>query len=157
MKKQIYIFCLATMGIFSACKEQTEQSGNAEKNTPYIEEDIFIKESNQSDEVEIITFSGEVQSYDTNTGYGCFFVYQEMVELEITQGLGSKAESGVCTDTKLGKGVPVNFSGLDSESNYPNVPVENVLIEVKGYWKIEFYQNKNNVNVFYVIEYEPFF
>ncbi len=136
---------------FTACQGKTNEKIKTEEtmNT------ATFSDKNETDETGNIAFSGKV-FYSTQNS-ACFFVDPEMIKQEITDGLGDKAESGTCTNPTYGNGVPVIFSELDKNSDYPTPPTEDVLVIIKGYWKTETYQGKENIAVFYVKEYQPFF
>ena len=155
MKNYFYLACIALLGITlasaTACKKNADKSSNGKQN------EIVEMESNAIELSSDVTISGNVKSLDAKTGVGCFFVDPEMVKSGVAASLGAKAAKGVCSDSKYGKGVPVNFSKLKQDSDYPNLPEEGVLITAKGYWKSETYAGQNNVPVFYATEYEPFF
>lgn len=155
MKNYLHIACIALLGITltsaTACQKNTEKNSNEQQKE--VAEIAPSKIELSSD----ITISGVVKSLDANTGIGCFFVDPEMVKSGVAESLGNKATKGVCSDSKYGKGVPVNFSKLNKGGDYPNPPEEGVLISVKGYWKSETYAGQKDVPVFYATEYEPFF
>lgn len=99
-----------------------------------------------------VTIGVKVLSYNEKSGYGCLFVDPEMVEAGVATGLGSKAIGSKCVSKKYGKGVPINFSGLNPNSDYSYVPEQDVLITVIGKWV-----KKGEIYEFHTIEWEPFF
>lgn len=105
---------------------------------------------------EFITISGKIKSYNTQSGYACFFVDPAMVKNGATAGLGNKAGKA-CYDSKLGAGIPINFDGLPIEGDYTSVPPADVLIIVKGRWKTAPYPNHGTVYTLRATEWEPFF
>ncbi|MDD3772969.1 MAG: hypothetical protein RBT46_08775 [Weeksellaceae bacterium] len=82
----------------------------------------------------------------------CFYVDQEMVDVGIVQPLGNKVNTS-CQDSKYGTGTVLDFNKLDSNSDYPDLPMENTLIEIAGNWKKSDFESY----IFYVIRWEPFF
>lgn len=153
MNKIFYILSLSTLINAMACK------GEVKNEKAKIENEIKAKTDMDKESVEeknLVTLSGRVLGYKTDHS-ACFFVDAEMVKQGITDNLGNKAESSRCIDSAYGKGVLLVFSELDQNSDYPMFPAEDILILIKGYWKTESVENKEDVAVFYVIEYEPFF
>lgn len=160
MEKLLYLLCCTAL--ITTTTSMVSCSGKSHDTTTVISTDTFINlddipEANSLLSEDSITFSGKVKTYNQDTTCGCFFVDPEMVHVGAAQALGSKANGEVCMDAKYGKGVPINVSELNPDSDYPNPPEEGVLIIVKGRWKTESYQKKDNITILYITEYEPFF
>lgn len=142
----ICIIALITVIAVQACSKKTNEVA-----------EVIKTEENSTETTEKVTIAGNVKSLNSSTKTGCFFVDPEMVEAGVVEGLGSKAIYGKCNDIKFGKGVEINFTTLDPKSNYPTLPSENVLLLFQGHWKQEVNAAQEQINTFYVTEYEPFF
>lgn len=103
------------------------------------------------------TLSGIIKMYDANTGIGCFYVDPEMVQAGVAKPLGHRADKGICIDEKYGNGVPIDFSQVDPDSDYPGAPPEDILQMVMGHWRIASFAGHGQVSIFQVHTYEPFF
>ena len=101
---------------------------------------------------EFITIAGRITAYNSNTGYACFFVDQEMVDAGVTIGLGNQSGTK-CTSPEYGKGIPINLNGLPLEGDYTTPPSdETVLVSVKGRFR-----NVGKAYELQATQLEPFF
>ncbi|MNK00655.1 hypothetical protein D3C87_184440 [compost metagenome] len=103
----------------------------------------------------IVTLKGKIKFFKTETN-ACFFVDPDMVKAGVASGLGTKA-GNACLDNKYGKGAAINFDGLKIDGEYSTPPKEDVLVEVKGYWKVSISKTKVKTYKFMATEWEPFF
>lgn len=154
MKKSIYILVIALIGI--ALLAVTTISTKATTPIVLAPNQYSIIHKQHSSIEQQVKFTGKVMGYHSeNTA--CFFVDPEMVAHGAAKALPSHLLKGACTHELLGEGVPVFFSELDPNSDYPLLPESEVMIEITGYWNIESFEGLDNISVFYVTSYEPFF
>lgn len=116
---------------------------------------LFVAASTANGQNKIVTLQEQVKSYNSKTN-ACFFVDPQMVSAGVAAALGNKTNNA-CVDQKFGKGALISFDVLQPNSDYPQPPRENVLIEVKGYWKLYSSDKKEKVYMFVVTQREPFF
>lgn len=147
----IVLLSILLVGTLVACKQAiTDITSNiavAEVQQPI--------EEFQSITVDLVTMAGKVKSINSDKS-ACFFVDPEMVKQQITPAIEKDANGEICIDPTFGKGVPIDFTEL-KQKDYPNLPEEDVLLSVQGQWRTITYKGKENVRVFYVKTYEPFF
>jgi hypothetical protein len=97
-----------------------------------------------------ITLGGYVYNYNPDTKKGCLFTDIEMVESGMVADISDQLTSD-CFSEKYGFGAYVYF-GEVSPKNYYKKPIEGMLMNYYGIWKIE----EGNY-IFYVQEIQPFF
>lgn len=150
MKNFFFVtLCVIASGsvlLVQACSKKTNQVG-----------EVMSIDESSTEITEKETLTGIIKNIDNNSQKGCFFVDPEMIEAGVANALGDKANFSNCNDPKFGKGVEINFTTIDPNSDYTSLPSENVLLIFQGYWKHETNTANEQINTFYVTEYEPFF